>query len=205
MKYSLCLTALAATTVLSFPSRMFDASAFTDEEKRNVADIKAAIEADAEKRAVETRAQYTTAFNAAQQYVSNQGQHAFVAPGPNDLRGPCPGLNAMANHGYIPHNGVATIQQFITGTYDGKVYSYCSVSALLTEPIVFGMGLDLAAFLAVYGAVFDGDLTSWSIGGPPSASLLSITAGLLGTPQGISGSHNKYESDASPTRPDLYE
>jgi hypothetical protein len=65
MKYSLCFTALAATTVLSFPSRMFDASAFTDEEKRNVADIKAAIEADAEKRAVETRAQYTTAFNAA--------------------------------------------------------------------------------------------------------------------------------------------
>jgi hypothetical protein len=67
------------------------------------------------------------------------------------------------------------------------------------------MGLDLAGFLAVYGAVFDGDLTSWSIGGPPSASLLSVTAGLLGTPQGISGSHNKYESDASPTRPDLYE
>ena len=29
--------------------------------------------------------------------------------------------------------------------------------------------------------------------------------GLLGTPQGISGSHNKYESDVSPTRPDLYE
>lgn len=69
---------------------------------------------------------------------------------------------------------------------------------------VFGMGTDLAAFLAVYGAVFDGDLTSWSIGGPPSSSLLS-SIGLLGTPQGISGSHNKYESDASPTRPDLYQ
>lgn len=50
----------------------------------------------------------------------------------------------------------------------------------------------------------DGDLTSWSIGGPPSSSLLA-SVGLLGTPQGISGSHNKYESDASPTRPDLYE
>lgn len=66
------------------------------------------------------------------------------------------------------------------------------------------MGTDLAAFLAAYGAVFDGDLTSWSIGGPPSSSLLS-SIGLLGTPQGISGSHNKYESDASPTRPDLYQ
>lgn len=66
------------------------------------------------------------------------------------------------------------------------------------------MGLDLGAFLAVYGAVFDGDLTSWSIGGPPPAGLLN-QVGLLGTPQGISGSHNKYESDVSPTRPDLYQ
>lgn len=66
------------------------------------------------------------------------------------------------------------------------------------------MGTDLATFLAVYGAVFDGDLTSWSIGGRPPAGLLS-SIGLLGKPQGISGSHNKYESDVSPTRPDLYE
>ena len=28
-------------------------------------------------------------FNAAEQYVSNQGQHSFVAPGPADQRGPC--------------------------------------------------------------------------------------------------------------------
>ena len=28
-------------------------------------------------------------FNAAEQYVSNQGQHSFVAPGPTDQRGPC--------------------------------------------------------------------------------------------------------------------
>jgi len=39
-----------------------------------------------------------------------------VAPGAGDARGECPGLNAMANHGYLPHNGVATIQQFVTGT-----------------------------------------------------------------------------------------
>lgn len=66
------------------------------------------------------------------------------------------------------------------------------------------MGLDLATFLSVYGAVYDGDLTSRSIGGPPTSSLLS-SVGLLGTPQGISGSHNKYEAGLSPTRPDLYE
>lgn len=26
----------------------------------------------------------------------------------------------MANHNYIPHNGIATISQFIQGTYDGQ-------------------------------------------------------------------------------------
>lgn len=41
----------------------------------------------------------TPPFNAAEQYVSNAGSHAFVASGPNDQRGPCPALNAMANHG----------------------------------------------------------------------------------------------------------
>ena len=57
------------------------------------------------------------------------------------------------------------------------------------------MGYDLGAFLAVFGAAEDGNLLSWSIGGP---------AGLLGG-NGLIGSHNKYESDVSPTRPDLYE
>src|SRR5690242_12945219 len=27
--------------------------------------------------------------------------HAFQAPGPNDIRGPCPGLNAAANHNFL--------------------------------------------------------------------------------------------------------
>jgi hypothetical protein len=27
-----------------------------------------------------------------------------------------PGLNTMANHGYLPHNGVGAIQDFTTGT-----------------------------------------------------------------------------------------
>ena len=70
---------------------------------------------------------------------------------------------------------------------------------------MFGMGLDLGAFLSVYGAVADGDGTKWSIGGP-SAQVGNLLGLLGGTqPQGISGSHNKYESDVSPTRGDLYE
>lgn len=27
--------------------------------------------------------------------------HEFRMPGPNDIRGPCPGLNAAANHGFL--------------------------------------------------------------------------------------------------------
>ncbi|KAI0864483.1 hypothetical protein F4860DRAFT_501179 [Xylaria cubensis] len=125
-------------------------------------------------------------FNAEEQYVSNTGKHAFVAPSAKDLRGPCPGLNAMANHGYLPHNGVGTIDDFISGTM-----------------AAFGMGVDLATFLAIYGAVFDGDLTSYSIGGP-APSLLGL-GGLLGEPTGLSGSHNKYEGDTSPVHGDLYQ
>ncbi|KAL2860991.1 peroxidase family protein [Aspergillus lucknowensis] len=29
----------------------------------------------------------------------------WIAPGPNDSRGPCPGLNTLANHGYLPRDG----------------------------------------------------------------------------------------------------
>ncbi|KAL4891082.1 Chloroperoxidase [Aspergillus ambiguus] len=31
--------------------------------------------------------------------------HEFRAPGPFDSRSPCPGLNALANHGYLPRDG----------------------------------------------------------------------------------------------------
>lgn len=63
------------------------------------------------------------------------------------------------------------------------------------------MGYDLAAGLAIYSAAFDGNLGTFSIGGP-SYSLLGLD--LLGTPKGLSGSHNVFEGDNSPTRGDLY-
>ena len=113
-------------------------------------------------------------FDAKAQKIDVSGSHKFVAPGPGDARGQCPGLNALANHGYLPHNGVATIQQFIDATTS-----------------VFGMGVDLATFLATYGAVLDGTLTSWSIGGVPHT--------------GIGGSHGNYETDSSPLKGDLYQ
>lgn len=93
-------------------------------------------------------------FDAASQLISTSGSHAFVAPGSTDARGECPGLNALANHNYLPHNGVATIQQFVDATVE-----------------VFGMGPDLALFLSTYGAIVDGTLTSWSIAGGPHVGI----------------------------------
>ncbi|KAF4542401.1 Chloroperoxidase [Lasiodiplodia theobromae] len=124
-------------------------------------------------------------FDAEAQRIDVSGEHAFVPPGPGDKRGPCPGLNALANHNYLPHDGVATITQFVEATNQ-----------------VYGMGVDLATFLSIYGAVMDGNGISWSIGGAPETTDL---LNLLTQPQGISGSHNKYETDASPTRGDLYQ
>ncbi|KAI1767769.1 Cloroperoxidase [Hypoxylon sp. FL1150] len=55
----------------------------------------------------------TIAFGAvasAQSPSSPQPSVAFTPPGPNDVRGPCPILNALANHGYLPHSGKAIDQ-----------------------------------------------------------------------------------------------
>jgi hypothetical protein len=62
----------------------------------------------------------TPDFDAAAQYVDTTGEHAWKAPGKTDQRGPCPGLNALANHGYIPHNGIGSIDQFIDATMKGE-------------------------------------------------------------------------------------
>jgi hypothetical protein len=74
--------------------------------------------------------------------------------------------------------------------------------------LVFGMGLELSAFLSVYSSVMAGNLTACSIGGKPNndglLGGLGSTLGLVGEPQGLSASHNRFEADASPTRADLY-
>jgi hypothetical protein len=39
--------------------------------------------------------------------VIPDANHPFIAPGPTDVRGICPTLNALANHGYISRDGVS--------------------------------------------------------------------------------------------------
>lgn len=102
---------------------------------------------------------------------------------PNDLES---SLLTTASSGFLPRSGYATIQQFIDVTTS-----------------VVGMGEDLAGFLAILGALIDsGDLQAWSIGGTPPPG---VGGPLAQGGNGLIGSHNKYENDVSPTRPDLYQ
>ncbi|KAJ5548959.1 hypothetical protein N7513_006193 [Penicillium frequentans] len=127
--------------------------------------------------------------------VDITGEHAFHPPDfeNGDQRGPCPGLNALANHGYIPRKGVVSFGNAITAINE-----------------VYGMGIDLATVLAIMGTVWTGDAISldpsFSIGGvdPGVNNLLDNLGGILGTPLGLDGSHNFIEADSSNTRDDLY-
>lgn len=126
--------------------------------------------------------------------IDVSGDHAFVPPGEGDQRGPCPGLNALANHNYVSHDGAISVVEQITAATD-----------------VFNFGVDLATVLALISVLFVGNplsvKPSYSIGGPTPEveNLLDNLGGLLGTPEGLDHSHNIIESDASPTRDDLYQ
>ena len=126
-------------------------------------------------------------FDPKDQLVSVTGQYAYQSPAADEIRGPCPGLNAAANHGYLPRSGIASIEQTVSGL--GALYN---------------MEATLATFLAAYAITLDGNIAEgvWSIGGPLPAD--PITSGLLGTGQGLSYSHNNYEGDGSIGRNDAY-
>lgn len=66
-----------------------------------------------------TKAKRQVTFDPTAQKVSTTGANAFVPPGTGDQRGPCPGLNALANHNYLPHNGVADIPTIVNAVNTG--------------------------------------------------------------------------------------
>lgn len=102
--------------------------------------------------------------------------YVYQAPGPGDSRGPCPGLNLLANYGYLPRDGYVSLSQVIDATGRG-----------------FNMGPDLATILGVFAVLTDGNITteSFYLGAPPN---------------GVGGlnRHSTVESDISPNREDFY-
>ncbi|RCI17478.1 hypothetical protein L249_3301 [Ophiocordyceps polyrhachis-furcata BCC 54312] len=124
------------------------------------------------------------------------GRHEFRPPNfeAGDQRGPCPGLNALANHNYIPRSGVVNTFQVIFAI--NRVY---------------GVSVDLGAVLSALSTVWAGIPVSinprWSING--TTPLVSYPfhgfLGAVGEPRGITAGHNLLESDSSNTRADVYE
>ena len=99
--------------------------------------------------------------------------HAFEAPGPNDIRGPCPGLNTAANHHFLSHDGITTFAELVDAQQN-----------------LYNVGYDLAVVLATLGVALDGDILTGKLSiGCDATSRTSATGSLLGDELGLNG-HN---------------
>lgn len=84
--YSLALLAVGIQHAYAFPSQLSEAMI----QIRSANEAKARSQAISECPFAKRQAKgVTPPFDASQQYVSNQGDHAFVAPSGDDQRGPC--------------------------------------------------------------------------------------------------------------------
>ncbi|CAD6892422.1 unnamed protein product [Tilletia controversa] len=114
----------------------------------------------------------------------NDASHPYKAPRATDQRGPCPGLNTLANHGYLNRTGIVSPQDIVKAVQAG-----------------YNMAQPLASFLAFGAHLVDGNFLSnlMSIGGKSSATgqdpPAPATVGGLNT-------HGLFEGDASTTRGD---
>lgn len=109
--------------------------------------------------------------------------HQFQAPGPSDVRGICPTLNTLANHGYISREGITTVAQAANAVQTG-----------------YGFDFSLSVFLSALGLIAGGNLVSgiYSIGGadPRVPNILGPVLGL--------DKYGGFEIDGSITRQDVY-
>ncbi|KAL9587742.1 MAG: hypothetical protein Q9212_000034 [Teloschistes hypoglaucus] len=135
--------------------------------------------------------------------------HAFEPPGPNDIRGPCPGLNAAANHHFLSHDGITTFAELLD-----------------MQQNLYNLDYTLAVVLATLGVALDGDVLTGKLSiGCDATSRTSATGNLLGKELGLNGhgvssvtdmfaqdqvhdsmaSHlPKFEQDTSLTRNDFF-
>ncbi|KAJ7615745.1 Chloroperoxidase [Mycena polygramma] len=114
--------------------------------------------------------------------------HPFIAPGPNDMRGPCPAMNTLANHGYISRNGITNFQEIIRGTAEA-----------------FNIDRDMSSGMAALNLLTRGNpfVNKISIGG--ISPFVPPLPGRIDGPetQGIA-KHGRVEGDASMTRSDVH-
>nr|POE76235.1 aromatic peroxygenase [Quercus suber] len=103
--------------------------------------------------------------------------HAFIAPGPNDIRGPCPGLNTAANHGFLARDGIVTFNELVDAQQN-----------------LYNVGFDLATLLALLGLTLtDGDIVTERLSiGCDATSRTSVSPALTGSQPDTSLTRNDF-------------
>ncbi|PPQ64867.1 hypothetical protein CVT26_002585 [Gymnopilus dilepis] len=112
--------------------------------------------------------------------------HPYQDLKPGDQRGPCPALNTLASHGYLPRNGVATPVQIVTAVQEGFNLEN-SFARFLTYSTFLVNGNPLTNLMSI------GDATPLTGQNPPKPATV---AGL--------DTHNNCEGDTSMTRNDAF-
>ncbi|SMQ52898.1 unnamed protein product [Zymoseptoria tritici ST99CH_3D1] len=113
--------------------------------------------------------------------------HRYIPPTARDIRGPCPGLNVAANHGFLARDGITTFAELVNAQQN-----------------IYNVGYDLSLLLAFLGLQADGDLVTTKLSiGCDATTRTSIAPLLTGSQPGLAG-HNKFEGDTSLTRNDFF-
>ncbi|KAJ2915557.1 heme-thiolate peroxidase, partial [Candolleomyces efflorescens] len=114
----------------------------------------------------------------------NDRAHPWRPLRKGDVRGPCPGLNTLASHGYLPRDGVASPEQIITAVQEG--FNMDNPTAVGTTYLAHLLNGNLATDLLSIGGLTP------KTGPPPPAP---AHAGGLSV-------HGTFEGDAGLTRAD---
>jgi hypothetical protein len=206
MKYSLITLAFAAESVLSFPfvaeQAGVDSSLFRRQQPggSNPGGAENCPYNDPKDHVPATPITAQYPYNGAKDGKQGKGvggyqvpapgdtAHRFIKPGPKDIRGPCPGLNAAANHGFLARDGIVTFNELVDAQQN-----------------VYNVGYDLAQLLAVLGiTTTDGDAITMKLSiGCDATNRTSFSPLLTGSQPGLDG-HNKFEADTSLTRNDFF-
>ena len=99
--------------------------------------------------------------------------HEFRAPNPKtDIRGPCPGLNTAANHGFLARDGIVTFNELVD-----------------MQQNLYNVAHNLATTLAALGLTLtDGDITTERLSiGCDATSRTSVAPLLTGHEPGLDG------------------
>lgn len=139
-------------------------------------------------------------YNNARNGRPGDGRGGFMVPHPDDpdhqfqpateldIRGPCPGLNAAANHNFLARDGITTFNELVDAQQN-----------------IYNVDYDLSVLLALLGLTLtDGDIVTGKLSiGCDATSRTSFNPALTGSEPGLNG-HNKFEADSSLTRDDFF-